>query len=150
MPNRFLNLSEEELIAILDQGNLDQAEFAELVEAMEAKGLKGTIMAMPDSDPAAIEETKAYIEYHKKIKTMWTKPEAYAFINALSDSGADFEKKREALVSLAHMAKPEVFDALKKYNQNPDEELKTWSRLAMEECRGFLEAEIMGGGIKIS
>lgn len=148
MPNRFLNLSEEELIAILDQGNLDQEEFSDLVEAMEAKGLKGTIMAMPEGE--SVEDAKAYIEYHKKIKTMWTKPEAYAFINALSDSGADLEKKREALVSLAHMAKPEVFDALKKYNQNPDEELKTWSRLAMEECRGFLEAEIMGGGIKIS
>jgi len=48
----FNDLSKEELIDILNQDNLSEEESVELFEALKAKGLGGSIMAVdsPDSE----------------------------------------------------------------------------------------------------
>jgi hypothetical protein len=143
MANKFADLSEEELMEVLKQGNFDESEMPELLKAMEEKGLKGVIMPVTEMDSPEAEAMRGYIEYHKKIKTFWSKPEVDEFIEILLKTGAEIEDKRKALVSLAHIPKPEAFEALKKYSQEPDEALKIWSQMALQECRAFLEADIL-------
>ena len=46
----YSDLTEEELIEVLDKGGLSEKKFQMLLKAMENKGLKGMIMAVPDPD----------------------------------------------------------------------------------------------------
>lgn len=145
MANQFANLSEEELIEALNAGDLEEDEFKELIAAMETKGLSGSIMKV-DGGSGEMEAVKGYIEYHNKIKTIWSPVEISEFKNNLLSAMADSETKKKALVSLAHVAQPDVYEVLKQYCQAPDQELIVWSQLALQECRGFLEANILEEG----
>ncbi|MBU3964911.1 SEC-C domain-containing protein [Patescibacteria group bacterium] len=144
---KFNNLSEEELIEILNKGNLTEEEFGELLEAMKAKGLKGTIMAVDNPDSEEAIAAKEYIDYHKKS------PKTYPEISEkeiewakaiLFDKKASLEDKKKALIILAHIGKPDIFRVLEKYEKNPDQELKIWINMAIQECQSFLESDIAG------
>lgn len=144
MPNKFSHLSEEELIKTLDQGNLSENDFADLIAAMEAKGMKGSIMPVGDPDSPGAKDMIEYIEYHKKISLDLKKNEIEEFKKVLSDKKAALEDKKLALVSLAHVGQPDVFAALEKYHDAPDEELQIWAEMALGECQSFLESDITG------
>lgn len=146
MINKFDNLSERELIEILDQGNLTEKEFKELIESMRKKGLSGSIMAVDDPDSDEGRAAVEYIEYHKKI------PEEH-FRNMPKDkidwakkilfSQANLEDKKTALVILAHIGRLDVYQILEKYEKNSDAELKIWINMAIRECQSFLKSDIM-------
>lgn len=145
--NKFINLTEKELIKILDAGNLSEEEFKELLEAMKARGLKGTIMAVDDPNSEEAIAAKEYIDYHKKL------PKTYPHIPAgeiewaksiLFDKKAGIEDKKKSLVILGHIGNPEIFRILEKYEKNPDPELKIWINMAIQECQSFIESDIAG------
>ena len=137
-------LSEEKLIEILNEGNLSEDEFKTLIKAMENKGLKGTIMAVPSPKSAAGRAAVEYIEYHSKI----TDPKVdnkdiENFKDILLSREASLEDKKIALVHLAHLGRIDVYRQLEKYHQHPDPELKVWSDLALQECRSFLKSDLL-------
>jgi len=49
------------------------------------------------------------------------------------------EGKKRALSMLAHLGTVTAFRQIEKYCKSPDDELQQWSRLALRECRMFLE-----------
>jgi len=143
----FDDLSEEELINILNQGNLSEEEFADLIGALKAKGLGGSIMAVDSPDSEEGKAAAEYIEYHKKI------PESY-YLNMpeeeiewsreiLLSKKSKIEDKKRALIILAHKGRPDVYKTLEEYEKNPNPELKIWLNLAIQECKNFMESDIM-------
>ena len=144
----FDNLSEEELMNILNQGDLSKEEFADLTEALKSKGMSGSIMAIDDPDSEEARASVEYIEYHKKI------PESY-YLNMpeeeiewsrkiLLSKKSEIEDKKRALIILAHKGRIDAYKTLEEYEKNPDPELKIWLNLAIQECQGFLKSDIMG------
>lgn len=147
--NKFLKLSEEQLVKILQRGQLDHQDFLALKEAMERKGLKGMIMCVGNDNTNDVLPMKAvheYLEYHKKIKPAVKKKEINTLGKALLNKKTKIEDKKAALVNLAHVATPEVFAVLKTYHGQPDKELKVWSELALQECQFFLKSELFNEG----
>ena len=143
----FNNLSKEELINILNQGNLSEEEFADLAGALKEKGLGGSIMTIDDPESEEGRASVEYIEYHKKI------PESY-YLNMpeeeiewsrkiLLSKKSEIEDKKRALIILAHKGRLDAYKTLEEYEKNPDSELKIWLNLAIQECKSFMESDIM-------
>ncbi len=143
----FDNLSEEELMGILNQGDLSEEEFADLTKALKSKGMSGSIMAIDDPDSEEGRASVEYIEYHKKI------PESY-YLNMpeeeiewsreiLLSKKSNIEDKKRALIILAHKGRLDAYKTLEEYEKNPDPELKIWLNLAIQECQSFMESDIM-------
>ena len=148
MNKNFNNLSKEELVSILNQGNLSEEEYVSLMMALKEKGMGGSIMAIDDPESEEGRATVEYIEYHKKI------PESY-YLNMpeeeiewsreiLFSKKSEIEDKKRALIILAHKGRPDVYKILEEYEKNPDPELKIWLNLAIQECQNFLKEDIMG------
>lgn len=147
MNKNFNNLSEEELINILNQGNLSEEEFADLIGALKDKGLSGSIMAVDDPDSEEGGVAVEYIEYHKKIPesyyTNMPEEEIEWSKKILLSEKSSIEEKKKALILLAHKGRLDAYETLEEYEKNPDSELKIWLNLAIQECKSFLESDIM-------
>lgn len=154
MRNKYLKLSEEQLVKILDRGGLSHEDFLALHEAMERKGMKGMIMCVGNDVGGAevsIKAAQEYVAYHQKIASRVSKKEIARLSKVLLSPRAEVEEKKKALVTLAHVAEQSVFEVLKKYHQRPDKELRVWSELACQECRAFLKSEVFDeAGVEIS
>lgn len=110
--NKFFNLTEEELIEILNRGNLDEDEFRMLLQSMETSGLKGSIMAVPSPDSEEGRTAKEYIDYHKKLPKTYPKMSeediSLAKKNLLSKD-TSLEKKKISLITLAHIGRLDTY-----------------------------------------
>ncbi len=145
--NKFLKLSEEELVEILKRGDLNQQDFLLLKEAMEHNGLTGMMMCVGgdfDNDEDPEEAIKEYIAYHEKISKKISKKEIERLKKVLFLKTVTLVDKKIALASLAHLADQTVFEVLKKFHECPDNELRVWSELAFQECRSFFKSKVFG------
>jgi len=144
-PIDFKNLSEKELIKILDRGNLKEEEMKKLIEAMEAKGMSGSILEVGDDlgrdgEMAVIE----YIEYHKKLAKKPEKDEVIRkAIHVLADNDSTLEEKKVAIINLAHTGRKDACRALEKYGEKAEPELSIWVSMALDECLMFLKSKTL-------
>jgi hypothetical protein len=53
------------------------------------------------------------------------------------------EQKKKGLTILAHVGTISAYKQLNKFYTNADKELKQWSALALQECKMFLESELL-------
>ncbi|MBU3965362.1 SEC-C domain-containing protein [Patescibacteria group bacterium] len=145
---KFNNLSEQELVDILNQGKLSDKELMDLVEAMKNWGLSGSIMAVDDPNSEEGKAAIEYIEYHKKLPESYyknmPKEEIEKAGKVLSSQKAITEDKKRALMILAHTGNIAAYKILEEYEKNPDLELKIWINLAVQECQSFLKRDIIG------
>lgn len=133
-----------ELIRRLQAGNMSEAEFKALLSEMEAKGLRGTVMAVPEGPES--EEGQAareYIAYHEKVPHAWRLSEIEGFKATLLNPESSLEQKKQAMVILAHIGRPDVLQTLEEYARQPDEELRIWINMALQECESFLKSDIL-------
>ncbi len=63
--------------------------------------------------------------------------------NDLFNNNISISDKRELLRSLAKVDSPRAFEAIKKYKENPDDELNQWSILAYQESKMLLESNLL-------
>ncbi len=147
----FRDLSKEELMKILNQGDLSEEDFINLTKELESRGINSFISVVKDADSEEGKAAVEYIEYHKKI------PESY-FTNMLEEEvewsgkillSKDYgiEDKKKALMILAHKGSVKSYKILKEYEKHSDMELKIWLNLAIQECKAFLENDITGKAI---
>jgi len=54
-----------------------------------------------------------------------------------------YEQKKKGLTILAHVGTISAYKQLNKFYANADKELKQWSALALQECKMFLESELL-------
>ncbi len=115
-------------------------ELSELLEALPDK--LQTIKSEVEITP---EEQQSYISYHNKINLdKYPEKQVSKESSNLFDKNFPLEGKKRILFCLAHFGSLESFKMLDKYLENPDKELMTWAVLCIEECRRFLEMELMG------
>ena len=143
MSNKFNNLKEEDLIKFLDEGSLKEDEIADFMQAMQNRGLAGSIMQLDDPNSREGKSTIEYVSYHEKIPREYflemPEGEIIKAQKTLLSQDSLIEDKKVALLVLAHAKKEVAREALQKYSENPNESLRTWATLALQECESFLE-----------
>lgn len=144
MFNKFIKFSEKELMAILSRGHLEGRDLLELKKALEQKGLRGMIMRVDGrGSRTSLKDIEEYHRFFSKIKkTKITLREIKEMENKLFSTTAESEEKKLALVTLAHLPRPEVLKILRRYQEKPDKTLVVWSALAYQECAMFLKNDL--------
>ncbi len=144
----FSDLSKEELINILNQGNLSEEDFANLTKELGGRGMNSFVTVVEDADSGEGKAAIEYIEYHKKIPesyyTNMPEEEVEWSGKILLSENSGIEDKKRALLILAHKGSAGSYKILEEYEKNPDPELKIWLNLAIQECKGFLKSGITG------
>jgi len=86
-------------------------------------------------------------EYFKHSDTFdreeLTESETLKLANILFNKNESIDKKKGTLVLLAHLGTIEAFRQIEKYNNNPDNELKQWTLLSLQECKMFFESSLL-------
>jgi len=91
-----------------------------------------------------VQTQKEYINYsHSFDRGELTEKETFALSNILFDKGTPVEAKKKALALLAHLGTIIAFRQIEKYHKNPDNDLKQWAALALQECKMFLESSLI-------
>ena len=146
----FADLDEKELIKILDKGDLNQDDFSQLITAMQAKGLNGSIMTVDDPNSEEGKTAQEYIDYHQKLpKTfpMISEKEITGAKKTLLSKQTNIENKKKALIILAHTGQLDAYKTLEIYEKKPDPELKIWINMAIQECETFLKSDLTNKSI---
>jgi hypothetical protein len=69
--------------------------------------------------------------------------ETRAFGSSLLKKDLPVDKKKDILVLLAHLGTIEAFRQIEKYYNNPGNELRQWTLLALQECKMFFEDSLL-------
>ena len=86
---------------------------------------------------------KEYVEYSDSFeKGELTEKETVNLANMLYNDKVPAEGKKKALTLLAHLGSITAFRQIEKYYNDPGNELKQWSALALQECKMFLENQL--------
>lgn len=140
-------MNEKEIKEMLDKKEMTEEDLVEFMLAMQGKGMQGSIMTVSDPDSEEGLAAKEYIKYHDKLPKTYpiiSKEETEGAKKVLLSQSASIEDKKKALIILAHTVSAEAYKTLEEYEKNPDEELKVWINLAIQECGSFLKNEITG------
>jgi len=92
----------------------------------------------------SIETQIDYIDYsHSLERGQLSEGETLNLGSILVDSSQPLEAKRKALALLAHLGTVTAFRQIEKYYQYPDEDLKQWAALSLQECKMLLESTLI-------
>lgn len=84
-----------------------------------------------------------YFEESKKIKNLHPLEEWESQIQLLYDPNANIKAKKELIVRLASLDDVKVYRFLEKYYDETTDELKDWTRLAIQESRLQLQSKLL-------
>ena len=106
-------------------------------------------LGMSTNGAFSVDGYRRYIEYHHTIDPAWytdeeRKEQDLLEREQLFQDDVSLEKKKRILFKLAHIGKLESITALEKYCKNPDPTLRQWAQFCFDECRSFLESEVLG------
>ena len=143
----------EGLINELNSGNLSKEEMAKVMKKLEATGMVGQITAITDPNSSAAKVATEYIEYHQKVANVEEKKTAVEIeklIDKLFNSKLDLEEQKKIILILAHQGTEQSLAALEKFQQQSKGEMVTWLKMAIDECRAFLQSGKDGPGMFFS
>jgi len=84
-----------------------------------------------------------YVEYSDTFdRGELSEEETINLSNMLYNNMMPLEGKKKGLTMLAHLGSVTAFRLIEKYYKSPDNELKQWSALALQECKMFLENKL--------
>lgn len=86
-----------------------------------------------------VEEQTLYFSYSQKVRFDMNEEIVLGKIEALFDPEYEPEFKKRLLLSLAGLDKVEAYRAIEKYSMAPDDYLRNWSVLALEESKMNLQ-----------
>ena len=84
-----------------------------------------------------------YFETSGRMSGDFKEEDMLARKTELFDPDTSVDKKKILLVQMASVPSPEIFRVLEGYSKNPDEELKDWSKLALQENKLLLESHLL-------
>jgi hypothetical protein len=84
-----------------------------------------------------------YFEYSKRISQEYDGEWALDQIDLLGDPDYPSDGKKQLLARLATMENVTAFRAIESYARDPDDGLKDWSALALQESRMHLESHLL-------
>ncbi|VAW23525.1 hypothetical protein MNBD_BACTEROID01-2581 [hydrothermal vent metagenome] len=84
-----------------------------------------------------------YFKYSKELQHRGDNEYYLAKKDVLFGEEAGIEEKKEILTGLASLSEVDSFRTIEKYNTSPDEELKQWAILALQESRMLLKSSLL-------
>ena len=94
-------------------------------------------------DPVDVTVQMKYFETSGKVRGTVKEEEVLKRKDDLFNPEILVEEKQDLLVQMAGIPNPEAFRAIEAYVKNPDESLKEWSQLALQENRLLLESHLL-------
>jgi hypothetical protein len=90
-----------------------------------------------------LETQMEYLEYsHSFEHGELTEEQTLGLGNMLLDDRIETEGKKKALGLLAHLGTVTAFRQIERYYHHPENEVKKWTALALQECKMFLEGSL--------
>jgi len=120
-------------------------DIADLIQIARANGRAPFITMVDDINSPEAQAARDYINSHYLLPPNYqdiTEEEIANNGEKLFSSDTTLEQKKKILMLLAHLGVYESYKILKKYNQNPDNELIFWARMALDECRTFVQQNL--------
>ena len=94
-------------------------------------------------DPIDVELQMKYFELSGKVRGTVEEENMLAEKDKLLDSEISVDDKKTLLVQMAGIPNPEIYRTIESYAKNPDETLKEWTQLALQENRLLLESHLL-------
>lgn len=76
-----------------------------------------------------------------------TEKEMLVLSRILFDPKTDFDNKKKVLTLLAHLGTVLAYREIEKYYKHPDDGLKPWASLALQECKMLLETSLTDNSV---
>lgn len=143
MAKKYDKMSEEELVKILDLGIESQEQLAEILTAMQAKGMSGGLISFAGDDPEEFEVTSEYINFHDQVKEPADPKDTQKALKVIKNKNTDSAGLKIAIITLAHTGEIKPLEALQKFEKTAKDELKLWAKIAIDECKMFLESKLL-------
>lgn len=145
MTKKYDGLDEEGLLEVfrVTAEGMSNEELDEIIEEMQSKGLKGSIIAIDDPESDEARATMEYIEFHKKLPKLTKKEIAWAQ-GKIGDKSAKLNDLKRAIMQLGHSGKIESLRFLEKFAKNREDGLRIWAENAVGECKMFIESDLTG------
>lgn len=90
-----------------------------------------------------IQTQMEYLEYsHSFDQGELTEEGTIHLGNLLFDTRTKVDAKKKILTLLAHLGTITAFRQIEKYFKTPDNDLRKWTALSLQECRMFLESSL--------
>lgn len=84
-----------------------------------------------------------YLEYsHSFGQGELTEKETINLGNMLNDARTKIDSKKKIVTLLAHLGTISAFRQIENFYNNPENDIKKWTALALQECRMFLESTL--------
>ena len=106
--------------------------------AIAEKGRVNQAFGCMDSDEQDVNETECYIGGHSVLfngHDLLSEDRIEEIGGLLFDPAVSRQAKEAILMILAHCPKKVALNILRRYNKNPDKELKYFAETALWECR---------------
>jgi len=94
-------------------------------------------------DPVDVTIQMKYFEMSSRINREITEEEIVSRKDELYNPDLSIENKKALLVQMAGVPAPEIYRILESYAKEPDEALKDWSKLALQENKLLLESHLL-------
>ena len=94
-------------------------------------------------DPVDVTIQMKYFEMSSRINREITEEEIVSRKDELYNPNLSIENKKALLVQMAGVPAPEIYRILESYAKEPDEALKDWSKLALQENKLLLESHLL-------
>ena len=90
-----------------------------------------------------IKTHKEYLDYsHSFVHGELSEKQTINLGNMLYDDKCTIDSKKKIVTLLAHLGTISAFRQIEKYYNNPDNDIKNWTALALQECKMFLESAL--------
>ncbi|MDR1667720.1 MAG: hypothetical protein LBS03_08540 [Bacteroidales bacterium] len=94
-------------------------------------------------EPMDVTVQMQYFEACGRIRGKQKDEEILSKKDDLMSAGLPVKEKRTLLMQMAGIPNPEIFRAIEAYAKQPDEELKEWVQLALQENKLLLESHLL-------
>ncbi|MDR0714377.1 MAG: hypothetical protein LBF89_08995 [Bacteroidales bacterium] len=94
-------------------------------------------------EPVDVAVQMQYFEACGKIRGKQKNEEILARKDELMNADLPVKEKKTLLTQMAGIPNPEIFRAIEAYAKQPEEELKEWAQLALQENRLLLESHLL-------
>jgi hypothetical protein len=87
--------------------------------------------------------TMEYLDYsHSFDHGELTEKQTTSLGNMLFEARTPIDARKKIVTLLAHLGTISAFRQIEKYYNNPENEIKSWTALALQECKMFLESTL--------
>ncbi len=94
-------------------------------------------------EPIDVKLQLEYLKYSSKIEHDFIFEDIIIESEKLFNNEENIDTKKDILVKLASFDKPEAFRCIEKYCKNPDSEVESWAKIALNESRSVIESSLL-------